>query len=119
MIAQVNEVWIVLDALDECRTRNGSSAEGVLSWTRDFLNSDQTNVHFLVTSRPEQNIQAEFDRWIGGENRVPIQSSSTAEDISAYIHTRVRKDQGLMRWHPRPEVQEEIEATLIKGADGM
>ena len=56
MIEQVKEVWLVLDALDECSTRRGPSTEGLLSWIREVLNSEQRNVHLLVTSRPEQDI---------------------------------------------------------------
>ena len=58
MIEQVKEVWIVLDALDECRTRKGPPTEGLLSWMRDLLSSEQRNVHLLVTSRPEQDIKS-------------------------------------------------------------
>ncbi|KAL2802448.1 hypothetical protein BJX63DRAFT_437864 [Aspergillus granulosus] len=119
MLVQVSEAWVVLDALDECCTRNGPSTEGILSWIRDLLNSDQRNVHLLVTSRPEQDIQAEFDEWTGSENRVVIQSNLIADDISVYIQTRVKEDKGLMRWHSRRDVQEEIETTLTEKADGM
>lgn len=31
MVQQAGEVWIILDALDECQTRKGYSAEGLLS----------------------------------------------------------------------------------------
>ncbi|KAI7978765.1 hypothetical protein EIK77_006985 [Talaromyces pinophilus] len=116
---QVHEAWIVLDALDECCTRNGSSTEGILSWIRDLVHLDQKNVHLLVTSRPEQDIQTEFDEWTGSENRLRIQSNLIADDISAYIRARIKEDKGLMRWHLRRDVQEEIETTLTERADGM
>ena len=119
MLEQAGEVWIALDALDECRTRTGLPTEGVLSWIRNILNSEHRNVHLLVTGRPEQDIQAEFNEWTSSGNRVLIQSDLIADDIYAYIHAKVREDKGFIRWQSRPEVQEEIETTLSKRADGM
>lgn len=119
MVQQVGEVWIVLDALDECQTRKEYPAGGLLPWIEHLLGSQQTNVHLLVTSRPEQDIKLAIETWARKQDIVPIQSDLVAEDIRAYIHTRVRKHQGLSRWQSRPEVQENIEATLTKKANGM
>ncbi|KAI9758827.1 MAG: hypothetical protein M1840_003744 [Geoglossum simile] len=119
MIEQVKEVWIVLDALDECRTRMGSPTEGLLSWMKDLLASEQRNVHLLVTSRPEQDIKSEVSELAHNDNIVTLQSDLIADDISAYVHTRVRRGNGLKRWRSQPEVQDEIETRLMKQADGM
>lgn len=56
MIEQVEEVWIVPNALDECNTRKGSATVGLLAWIRDLVSSEQRNIHLLVISRPEQDI---------------------------------------------------------------
>jgi len=53
IIEQVKEVWLILDALNECYIRKGPLMEGLLWWIREVLNSEQRNVHFLVISRPE------------------------------------------------------------------
>jgi hypothetical protein len=57
MIEKAKEVWLVLDALDGCCTRKGPWTEGLSSWIREVLNLGQRNVHLLVASRPEQNIE--------------------------------------------------------------
>lgn len=121
MVQQVGEVYIVLDALDECRTRAGKRTEGMLSWMKDFLktNSEDRNVHLLMTSRSEQDIEAELSQWVCDDDVVPIRGDDTADDIRAYIHTRIREDNGLKRWRSRPDVQDEIEAKLTAKADGM
>jgi hypothetical protein len=119
MIEQVNEVWLVLDALDECRTRKGPSTEGLLSWIREVLDSSQRNVHLLVTSRPEQDIKSGIMEFAHSDDIVPIQSSLITDDIRAYVHTRVREDNSLKRWRSHPEVQSEIETRLMEKADGM
>ena len=60
MIDALEGVYIVLDALDECRTRRGSHTEGLLSWIRDLLGSGRRNNHLLVPSRPEQDTQSKL-----------------------------------------------------------
>jgi len=119
MIEQTKELWIVLDALDECSTRRGPPTEGILSWIREVINSKQRNVHLLVTSRPEQDIESEIIEFAHSDKIVPIQSSLVGDDIRAYVHTRVREGDGLKRWRSQPEVQIEIETQLTDKAGGM
>jgi hypothetical protein len=119
MMEQVKEVWLVLDALDECSTRKGKSTEGLLPWIGEVFYSEQRNVHVLVTSRPEQDIKSELMKFACNNDVMPIQSSLITDDIRAYVRTRVREDEGLKRWRNRPNVQDEIETRLIEKADGM
>jgi hypothetical protein len=118
MIQQAGEVWIVLDALDECQRREEFPDVGLLSWIED-LHKCHGNIHLLVTSRPEQDIKRAIERWAGSDKMIQVQSELVESDIQDYIHARVRGDGGLKRWQSRPNVQSEIEATLIKNADGM
>ena len=119
MIQQVGEVWIILDALDECRERDWERTEGMSSWMKDLLQLDKRNVHLLMTSRPEQHIESEIMQWAGSNDVVPIEGDGVAEDIRAYVHTRIRQDKHLKRWRSRPDVQDEIEVRLMKEAAGM
>ena len=119
MIVHAKEVWIVLDALDECCTRKGPPTEGLLSWMKDLLNSDQTNVHLLATSRREQDIEFGVRKLAHDNDVVDIQRDLITDDIRAYVRTRVREDEALKRWRTRPDVQEEIETRLMEKADGM
>lgn len=119
MAQQAGEVWIVLDALDECRTRKGLPAVGLLSWLKTLLDLQRMNVHLLVTSRLEQDIESAITDWDCSQDAIPIRSVSTMGDICAYVHTRVRQHPGLERWRQLPKVQDEIEATLIEKANGM
>ena len=120
MLQQVGEVWIVLDALDECHTRKGKQTEGVLSWMRDLLDTEKSNIHVLTTSQPEQDIKSEVRQWAsGGDSIMSIQGDGVADDIRAYIRTRVREDGDFKRWRSRPEVQDEIETKLMEKATGM
>jgi len=118
-IEQIKEVWIILDALDECRTRKGPPAEGLLSWIKDLLGSEQRNVHLLMTSRPEQDIKSGLSEFVYDDNTVPIQSDLITNDIRAYVRKRVREDEGFKRWQGRLDVQDEIKTRLMEKADGM
>lgn len=53
---------IIIDALDECQ-----GGERILSILRQFV-SETPGVKFFITSRPEQGIRSEFDRF--GESKV-------------------------------------------------
>ncbi|KAI2614967.1 putative multiple ankyrin repeats single kh domain protein [Hypoxylon sp. NC1633] len=119
MVQEAGEVWIVLDALDECSTGNGYQAE-MLQWIQT-LRGLQMNIHLLVTSRPEQHIEAAIENCYHSEDviSIPIKSNLVEEDIRTYIHAIVRGDKGLERWQSRPKVQTEIETALLKKADGM
>ncbi|KAI1382401.1 hypothetical protein F4677DRAFT_25067 [Hypoxylon crocopeplum] len=120
MVQAAGELWIILDALDECTTRNGSPKGGLLRWIQS-LQGTQTNVHILVTSRPEEDIKAAIRKWAQNQDKfmVPLQGSWMGEDIRNFIRARVRESEGLSRWRTRPKVQEEIENTLTKKANGM
>ncbi|KAH8678369.1 ankyrin repeat protein [Xylariales sp. PMI_506] len=118
MIQQAGEVWIVLDALDECQTRKEYLAGGILSWLQSLRDS-HLNVHLLVTSRPEQDIQKTIEKWARKEDIIPLRDGLIGDDIRAYIKARVRNSEGLGRWKTRPDIQEKIEATLIEKAKGM
>jgi Cdc6-like AAA superfamily ATPase len=119
LIDPLKDVYIVLDALDECSTRTGSHTKGLLSWIKELMGSSQRNIHLLVTSRPEHDIQSKLSNLVHEENIIPIQSDLVSDDIQAYIHTRVRQGEGLKRWREQLEVQEEIEAALTLKANGM
>jgi Cdc6-like AAA superfamily ATPase len=120
MINQTEEIYIILDALDECRTRKGPLSEGLLAWIQSLSDLKQRNVHLLVTSRPEHDIELVLRKLAEDEERiVPIQSDLIEKDIRRYVCTRVREGKGLERWQSRPDVLNEIEVQLMKKANGM
>lgn len=120
IMQQVGEIWIVLDALDECQSRKEYLAGGLLPWIEYLLGvQQQISVHLLVTSRPEQDIQSVIERCARRQDIISIQSNLIEKDIHAYVHTRVRDCHGLSRWRSRPEVQDEIEDVLTEKANGM
>lgn len=119
MTERAERVWIVLDAVDECVERKGGPVEGLLSWIQDFVVWEPKNVHFLITSRPADDIQSGLDDLISEKTKISLQSSLVDNDILAYIRAKVREGEGLKRWRGHRDVQQEIEVELVQKADGM
>jgi hypothetical protein len=112
MLSNVNNVSIVLDALDESTTKSD-----LLTWLRHVLGTDSCRV--LVTARREEDIESTLQRWMRPEDRVGIRQNDINDDIRAYVGHTVRNSEELVRWHKLPSVQDEIETELVNRADGM
>ncbi|GAW24459.1 hypothetical protein ANO14919_140430 [Xylariales sp. No.14919] len=115
MIKRAREIWIVLDALDECSKREESSDGGLFTWIKR-CRDPKFNIHTLVTSRPEQHITSTLRKWIQKAEIIPLQSNLVSDDIRAYIQTKIRQ---LSRWDDQLDIREKIEADLIDKAGGM
>ncbi|KAI4727064.1 Pfs, NACHT and ankyrin domain protein [Aureobasidium sp. EXF-10728] len=114
MLSKVNNVSIVLDALDESVTRNE-----VLVWVRSVLEIDSSACRILVTARREEDIESALRHWTRPEDMMDIGASDIDEDIKAYVSHTVHNSDELVRWRTRPDVQEEMILELTKKADGM
>jgi hypothetical protein len=116
MMQKAEEIYLVLDALDESERHSGSySSKSLLDWIKG-LHDESTNIHILVTSRPEQDIIASFNGWAHTDKIIQLQSELVSDDITTYTKARVGE---ILRWKERPDIQAEIETTLLEKADGM
>ncbi|KAI1088735.1 hypothetical protein F5B19DRAFT_470013 [Rostrohypoxylon terebratum] len=114
MAQEAGEIWMVIDALDEC----SSALDGIASESLQWVQNPQyplRNIHLLITSRPNEDIESIVMERITQPNMISLQDDIVHVDIRHYIHTNV---QGLMRWQSQPEVQKEIESLLIEKANG-
>jgi hypothetical protein len=68
MISEFPQVFILLEALDECRQRQElmEVLETVAGWHLD-------NLHLLVSSRKEQDIVSPVEEYIKEENTICLQ----------------------------------------------
>ncbi|KAL7781695.1 pfs domain-containing protein [Trichoderma afarasin] len=120
MLQRAGEMYIILDALDECQTRKEHPTGGLLTSIEALATSQQANIHLLVTARSEQDITSSIESWARSQDIISVKGGRVADDIFAYIKARVRSNTGpLKRWNERPEVQDEIETKLSKEANGM
>ena len=114
MATAFENTFIVLDALDECNQRPEllASIEELISWI-------DTNLRVLVTSRKEKDMEDSILPLTKDQTRVCIQSALVNADICAYVYDQLQTNRKLQRWQSKPEVQMEIESTLVRKANGM
>ncbi|KAH7363898.1 ectomycorrhiza-induced ankyrin-domain/NACHT-domain-containing protein [Rhexocercosporidium sp. MPI-PUGE-AT-0058] len=110
MLIEFGETFLIFDALDECKER-----EGLLHLLGNFKSWEAVNLHILVTSRKERDIEESLESV--ATNKICLQSALVDVDISTYISEGLQNDSRLKRWPTN--VRGEIESTLMKGAQGM
>lgn len=108
-------VFIIIDALDECPNTGEERAElcNILekmhSWGHESL-------HILVTSRKEADLTNALQPVIT-QRPIGIQGTVVDTDIRKFVKTQLRTDPKLSKWPP--ELQTEIEETIVKKSGGM
>jgi hypothetical protein len=112
LISGFTEVYIIIDALDEC-----TEVESLLKTVQTFSSWDIPGLHLLATSRPEKVIK-------DGLNRpeicnIPVDKEFNNRDIRVHVRAQLQVDFSLKRWSRKPEIQAEIEACLVDKAHGM
>jgi hypothetical protein len=108
------QVYVVLDALDECTQRSElmDLLETVAEWRLD-------NLHLVMTSRKERDIERSLEGYIDEEDAVCLQRDVVDKDIQRYVQQRLGDDKGLEKWNKDATIRQEIEAALMRGARGM
>jgi hypothetical protein len=113
--AVLKDIFIVLDALDECPQRDGVRKE-VFDLIDEMKSWSSTNLHLLVTSRNEPEIEEKMLELIT-EPPISIQGSQVAADIELFINDRLETVRKLKRLPQNLKV--EIKDVLVRGANGM
>ncbi|KAI1663836.1 hypothetical protein L13192_12233, partial [Pyrenophora tritici-repentis] len=111
---EFTHVYVVLDALDECTQRSElmDMLKTVVGWQLD-------NLHLLMTSRKEWDIETSLESYVGEEDAVCLQRDVVDQDIQRYVQQRLCIDKGLAKWNKDAAIRQEIETAMIRGAHGM
>jgi hypothetical protein len=114
MIQELPRAYVVLDALDECAQRIGlmETLQTIAGWRLQ-------NLHLLLTSRRERDIESTLKEFVDDKSRICLQSALVDKDIRLYIQARLATDKTLQKWRRNDGIRKEIEDTLIDGANGM
>lgn len=110
LLAGRDHVYVVLDALDECQSR-----DDLMGLIQIIAERHLGSLHLMVTSRKERDIEDALEPLVTGE--VCIESAVVDADIQIHIRERLLRDPKLRKW-PSP-VQLEIELALMQSAHGM
>lgn len=113
MMQEIPHVYALLDALDECSQR----AE-LMDILETMAGWQLQNLHLLVTSRRERDIESSLEGFIDRRNIICLQSHLVDKDIERYVRQRLSDDKSLRKWET-PAIRQDIEAALMKGANGM
>ncbi|KAI9162805.1 Ankyrin repeat and KH domain-containing protein [Paramyrothecium foliicola] len=111
MMQAIGAVSIVIDALDECNTR-----DEILSW----IGSQSLGAaRFIITARPEADLRREIPRYFSEENCISLDKKSIDADIHSYVlwtieHSPSFNEKGLSQ-----DLVKEISEKVGDGADGM
>jgi hypothetical protein len=105
-----NDVYIVLDALDECAER-----KDVLKWIKQMTSWRKSKLHLLATSRPEEEI-AKHLRLLDPDH-VNIKQYLVSRDIERYINSVLYDEDSFEQWGD--EIKTKIKNTVLKSAGGM
>jgi len=114
IIRGLPQSYIILDALDECndRTELMNILETLCRWQLE-------NLHLLLTSRRERDIESSLECFIDKQNIIGLQSQVVDKDIRSYVRHRLSNDKSLSKWQKDSTVGQEIEIALMNGAHGM
>jgi hypothetical protein len=114
MLQEFTQVYIVLDALDECTQRSE-----LMDMLKTIAGWQLNNVHLLMTSRNEREIESSLKSFVIEEDIVCLQRGVVDKDIERYVQRRLSYDKDLAKWNKDAAVRQEIEAALMRGACGM
>ncbi|KAJ5503361.1 NACHT nucleoside triphosphatase [Penicillium fimorum] len=114
LIAQ-SKVYIVLDALDESKTRNDA-----IEWIKDVVSKPElAHVQLLLTGRPESEFLRHIPPLIGNENCQPLNQSAVNSDIRSWVSAQLSRRHDFIEKHLPRDLLEEIRRKVGDGADGM
>lgn len=114
-----SEVFIVVDALDECPTLNGERGKLLASSLR-IVTAMPDNLHSFCTSRPEPDISIAINKLLcsPSRNAIDLLKNMTGlhSDINLYTDSVLESDD----YHSWPDkLKADAKRLLVERADGM
>jgi hypothetical protein len=105
-----DDVYIVLDALDECTER-----KELLKWIKDMTSWRKGKLHLLGTSRQVEDV-SKYLRSLDPDHVCMMEDLITC-DIEKYIDSILHQDDAFEHWDS--EVKATIKNKLLENAGGM
>lgn len=109
------KVCIIIDALDECATRND-----LIARVKTLTSSPElAQVQVITTSRPDEEFVRDLRPCLGEHSCISIDRESVNADIRSYIGARLGKSKEFSKWTSMPSVLQKIQDEVGGKADGM
>jgi len=112
----IADIYIVVDALDECPQDENNGRKELLELISTMLALPTSNLHVLVTSRPEIDIKEALEA-LRPILSIPLQGAGVDADIRLHIESQLAADVKFKSWSH--EIKSEIREVLTAGAKGM
>jgi hypothetical protein len=109
LLESLPEVFIVLDALDECL-----SHRHIIETLKELIDWRLDNVHIIFTSRREQTFVKYFDRILQANQIVDLENTIVDRDIGIYVQDRLMDS----KWKDDGDARKAIQSTLSR-SNGM
>lgn len=114
-----SNVYVVIDALDECPLLNDQREKLLKSLGRIVIDAPK-NVHIFLTSRKEQDIDKRLRAFLSLPSRMEIDLLAHQEMLNRDIHHYIDLKLATDAFHSWPEsVKEEVKQSLVEKADCM
>jgi hypothetical protein len=110
VVGELEEVWIAVDALDECREWNK-----LWRLLTTVIRIKPTSLRLLLTSRPERQIEDAMNSL--HIISISLNGDAIDDDIQTFVLETLRDDPRFS--HVSPGGKELIFETLVDGARGM
>ncbi|KAL4995400.1 purine and uridine phosphorylase [Aspergillus recurvatus] len=115
MLLVQKKVYIVLDALDESKTR-----DDILMWIKNVVSSPElVHIQLLFTGRPESEFQRCMPPLIGEQNCLPLEKQAVNSDIRSWVTAQLSQRHDFTEKSLSQELREGICRRVGDGADGM
>ncbi|KAJ5365328.1 NACHT nucleoside triphosphatase [Penicillium concentricum] len=115
MLVAQRKVSIVLDALDESKTR-----DAVLGWIKDMVSRPElVHVQLLLTGRPESEFLRDIPPLIGKQNSLALDKQAIKSDIRSWVIAQLSQRRDFTEKPLSQNLLEEIRKKVGDGADGM
>ncbi|KNB16400.1 hypothetical protein FOXG_14775 [Fusarium oxysporum f. sp. lycopersici 4287] len=111
MIQTAGKVFIIIDALDECTTR-----EELLQWLKHLASR---KAQLIVTGRPEVEFQSAVPRSFDEHNCILLDKQAVNADICAYVEATLKQKPDFVDKKLSPSILEEMCDKIGNRADGM
>ncbi|CAG7990738.1 unnamed protein product [Penicillium salamii] len=115
MLTARRKIFIVLDALDESKTR-----DDILLWIEDIVSRPELDhVQLLYTSRPESEFLQQIPPLIGKQNCLPFDNKTVNSDIRSWVTVQLSQRRAFTEKPLSPGLIKNIQSRVGDGADGM
>lgn len=115
MLIVQSKVYIILDALDESKTRNDA-----IEWIEDVVSRPELrHVQMFFTGRPESEYLRHIPPLIGNENCQPLDQSAVNSDIRSWVTAQLSQRRDFTEKSLSQDLLKEIRRKVGDGADGM